>query len=246
MLTLDSFTNNFFGSIRKRSYSDRPTSVYQALYSMTEDEFDDMVNSLFPEECADDIGIADIVDKIKETNTCSGNMYPVEVWIDPEGQYRLTIYKDSDIINNLPKTADGIPIVPGMKVWSKNGIEWRVSDLIIQKPSVILRKPTGFGRTIYTQPNECYSKNPNNTLDSFPKEFFYSVWGKPTSIYQTLMSMSSEDWCRMRKDIFFDNDKLTISDVIDKIKETNRCSSTDFPVEVWIDPEGQYKLTIYS
>ena len=35
-----------------------------------------------------------------------------------------------------------------------------------------------------------------------------------------------------------DWEQLTTEMVLEKIKETNTCSNVDFPIEVWIDPEG--------
>jgi len=132
-------------------------------------------------------------------------------------------------------TADGVPIVLGMEVWTKNGVAWKVYKMN-EKDVVLCKYPLSFpiGISISLLPNECYNKNPKkHTLDSFPESFFYGGGVKrPTSIYQALNSMTSEDWYEMIDDLFSDNDKFTICDIIDKIKKTNTCSGTDFPIEV--------------
>lgn len=88
-------------------------------------------------------------------------------------------------------------------------------------------------------------------LNSFNYAFFQgdSILGmepteEPKSIRQALYSMSEEDWDAMRKDVFPDSDDITINDVIARIRKTN--TFTTVSVEVLIDEEGDWTLTVYE
>lgn len=41
-------------------------------------------------------------------------------------------------------------------------------------------------------------------------------------------------------------DLLMAEAVLDKIRETNTCSNLNTPVEVWIDPEGIYRVKVWD
>lgn len=45
---------------------------------------------------------------------------------------------------------------------------------------------------------------------------------------------------------FWVDTELAAADVLDKVRETNTCSNLTVPVRVWIDPKGDYTLTIYE
>lgn len=72
-----------------------PTNVYQAIVSLDEKTKREIGRKVLKipaknikfwlrsESCD-----ADILDKVRETNTCSNLTVPVHVWIDPEGDYQ--------------------------------------------------------------------------------------------------------------------------------------------------------------
>lgn len=72
--------------------SERPTSVYQAILSIQEEEWKQIAHDVFgaDPEHLDPIAV---LDKIRETDTCSNLDSPVEVWIDEEGWHRLEVYE---------------------------------------------------------------------------------------------------------------------------------------------------------
>lgn len=94
MLTLDSFGLEFWSiqvACVKHS-GGKPTSIEQALWEMSYDNWIDMVRKLFPDYHFQDIGINDVMTLIRETNTCTNLDPPVEVWIDEDGDYKIKVY----------------------------------------------------------------------------------------------------------------------------------------------------------
>lgn len=74
-----------------------PTSVYRALLAMTEDEWKEMCREVFPRVDIDIIDCSMVLDKIRETDTCSDLSSPVTVWIDEEGFYTIDVYDPQDL-----------------------------------------------------------------------------------------------------------------------------------------------------
>ncbi len=78
---------------------ERPTSVYAALLSMRQETWDRMACDVFaidPEQ----LDPLTVLDRIRETNTCSNLDSPVQVWIDAEGWFDVLVYdkaKNRDI-----------------------------------------------------------------------------------------------------------------------------------------------------
>ena len=70
--------------------SDKPASVWQAIHSMPDDEWEAMAKDLFPDE---HITAEKVMDMVRETNTCSNLTVPVEVWIDSEGRYTFYVWE---------------------------------------------------------------------------------------------------------------------------------------------------------
>ena len=64
--------------------TDRPTSVLQALVSMSGGRWMEMAREEFGEDRAEDVGYHEVMARIRETNTCSDLRSPVEVWIDDD------------------------------------------------------------------------------------------------------------------------------------------------------------------
>jgi hypothetical protein len=94
---------------------DKPKSVYQAIMSLDEETWQEMVEIAFDpcdgcgEKCEacpfseqrrdhkegktnDFISHDEVLEKIRETNTCTDLRTPVEVWIDTEGYCTLKVY----------------------------------------------------------------------------------------------------------------------------------------------------------
>ena len=77
--------------------SDRPTTVYQAIISLPLADkvaiAREVLCSPHPVMCVQSESFAcDVLDKIRETDTCAGLSSPVEVFIDPEGWYSVLVY----------------------------------------------------------------------------------------------------------------------------------------------------------
>ena len=78
--------------------SDRPTTVYQAIISLPKAEkvaiARDVMKSPHPVLYVQSESFAcDVLDKIRETDTCAALDSPVEVYIDPEGWYSVLVYE---------------------------------------------------------------------------------------------------------------------------------------------------------
>ncbi len=88
----------------------------------------------------------------------------------------------------------------------------------------------------------------------FPDEFFLGTeeFPKPsqlpTSVKQSLLSMSEEDWVTMAADVFPGANPrfLDTDEVLRRVFQTNTCSGWQFPVEVWIDERGTWKVRVYD
>lgn len=88
-----SFTEEFFceGDPDAVEASDRPTSVYQAIRSLSDETWEQIARDVFGVE-ADRLDPLTVLDRVRETNTCSNLDSPVRVWIDEEGWYDLLIF----------------------------------------------------------------------------------------------------------------------------------------------------------
>lgn len=72
------------------NWSDRPTSVWQAIVSMREDDRLNLAASAGIEP--DGLTSETILDMVQATNTCSNLDSPVTVWIDPQGYHTLKVW----------------------------------------------------------------------------------------------------------------------------------------------------------
>jgi hypothetical protein len=88
---------------------------------------------------------------------------------------------------------------------------------------------------------------------SFLPEFFHredserSGMRLPTSVEQAVMRLSEETWAALAEDVFgLDPSQLDVETVLRKIEETNTCRNLDSPVEVFIDPEGDFSVLVYE
>ena len=92
---------------------------------------------------------------------------------------------------------------------------------------------------------------------SFAPEFF---WGdepgsslellpsaRPTNVCQAVLSLSQESWNELAEQVFgVDGSVLDFSTVMAKIAETNTCRNLDSPIDVLIDPEGDFSVPVYD
>ena len=70
-----------------------PTTVYQAILAMKETVYVEMCLEVFG--CVD-VDCDVIMDKIRETDTCSDLSSPVCVWIDEEGYFTIDVYDQNE------------------------------------------------------------------------------------------------------------------------------------------------------
>jgi len=70
---------------------ERPTSVYQAVQAMSDEDYATMAREVF--NCEPDfVDVGMVLTKIQETNTCRDLRSPVEVYIDDEGYHSVEVY----------------------------------------------------------------------------------------------------------------------------------------------------------
>ena len=61
------------------------------------------------------------------------------------------------------------------------------------------------------------------------------------------MGLSQETWAALAERVFgVDSSQLDLAAVLRKVEETNTCRNLDSPVEVFIDPEGDFTVLIYD
>ncbi len=89
-----SFAPEFFrGKVpaKKMKPSDRPTSVYQAILSLTDEQWASLARNQFGVE-PNDLDVEHVIQRVIETDTCRNLDAPVEVWIDQAGFYSVLVY----------------------------------------------------------------------------------------------------------------------------------------------------------
>jgi hypothetical protein len=72
--------------------SARPTSVFQALVSMTDAAWEELAREVFHCE-AEYLDVPTVIDHILSVNTCRNLDSPVEVSIDSDGWYTVHVYE---------------------------------------------------------------------------------------------------------------------------------------------------------
>ena len=91
--SLDAFPDEFLtvqiGTIK---FSERPSTVQQALVFMDNDKWNKMVDNLFEEYDRDEVVVNDVMTLIRETNTCEGLDSELDVWIDEAGDFKIKVY----------------------------------------------------------------------------------------------------------------------------------------------------------
>jgi hypothetical protein len=84
---------------------------------------------------------------------------------------------------------------------------------------------------------------------SFSPDFFgrEKPTPRPTSVEQAIMSLSQETWAALATEVFgVDPSQLDAETVLRRIEETNTCRNLDSPVEVFIDPDGDFTVLVYD
>ena len=70
---------------------------------------------------------------------------------------------------------------------------------------------------------------------------------QPTSVAQAVANLSGKTWSRLAREIFRCEPKyLDIEAVLQKVEETNTCLNLDSPVEVAVDPNGDFTVLVYD
>lgn len=70
---------------------------------------------------------------------------------------------------------------------------------------------------------------------------------RPRTISEAIMALSQGTWDELAEQVFgVDPSQLDLSMVLSKIEETNTCRNLDSPVEVFIDPEGDFTVNVYD
>jgi hypothetical protein len=93
-----SFAERFFidDDPEKIRPSERPTTVYQSIISLSRDAWRHIAFEVFNVP-VDRLTPGTVLDKVIETNTCSNLDEPVEVWIDSEGNHSLRVFGSGSI-----------------------------------------------------------------------------------------------------------------------------------------------------
>ena len=71
---------------------EKPTSVYQAIHVMSDEDYALVAKEVFDCDDPDKIDTGMIMSKIRETNSCTSLSSPVEVWIDEQGYHSVLVY----------------------------------------------------------------------------------------------------------------------------------------------------------
>lgn len=71
--------------------SDNPSSVYQAILSLPEEQWARLARKVF-NSSPDDLDPETVVLKVQETNTCRNLDSPVEVFVDADGWHTLLVF----------------------------------------------------------------------------------------------------------------------------------------------------------
>lgn len=86
------FTEEFFGDPHTgRGPAVEPESVAEALAAMPDEEWRVMCLDLFPDD-PEGISVAEVLEVVRRTNTCSNLDIPVEVWIDESGYHTVRVW----------------------------------------------------------------------------------------------------------------------------------------------------------
>jgi hypothetical protein len=111
-----SFSPTFYGDVYMRTspkgHAENVADAIRDFWEEDEEQFLDMVDNVFPEWAEIDIDeylldslVADIMDKIRKTDTVTDLSPPVEVWIDDEGFYTVLVHEPKEENNKFAEYA---------------------------------------------------------------------------------------------------------------------------------------------
>lgn len=90
------FTEDFFLNENEDNFHlGRPISVFGAIEAMIlrePEKWKNLKKEIFDLDNGIYLDSEIVLEKIRETNTCSNLTVPVEVWIDPDGYYTLQVW----------------------------------------------------------------------------------------------------------------------------------------------------------
>jgi len=88
-----SFSDDFFcdGDPDEVRPAPRPTSVYQAILSMTDSKWNEIAREVFHTD-PDFLDPLTVLNRVQQTNTCANLDSPIQVWIDEDGWYDVLVY----------------------------------------------------------------------------------------------------------------------------------------------------------
>lgn len=89
-----SFASEFFWGkvpVEKMKPSDRPTSVYQAILSLTDEQWAALARGEFGIE-PNDLDVETVLQRVINTDTCRNLDAPVEVYVDRDGFFSVLVY----------------------------------------------------------------------------------------------------------------------------------------------------------
>ncbi len=74
--------------------------------------------------------------------------------------------------------------------------------------------------------------------------------GKPISVYSAIQMIPIERYKALAREVFGMTDgfcaSLTAEVVLNRIRETNTCTNLQSPVSVWIDKNGDYRVSVFA
>ncbi|MCQ3921646.1 MAG: hypothetical protein DPW13_11920 [Planctomycetes bacterium] len=89
-----SFAPEFYGDPDNPHVTPRPTTVVDALASLPEDRWSELIRDVFPGRKPEHVALDEVLERVIETNTVSNLDVPVEVWIDSDGFHRVRVYDE--------------------------------------------------------------------------------------------------------------------------------------------------------
>ena len=70
---------------------------------------------------------------------------------------------------------------------------------------------------------------------------------RPVSLYQAIVSIEKETWRDLARHVFgVAPERLDADAVFRRAIETDACGNPVSPVDVWIDPEGDYTVLVHD
>ena len=124
---------------------------------------------------------------------------------------------------------------------------WLLDDVIVENPTTVsVADADRFGHSVSVAYPLTFSTDFfwNENADSTKPRTHEK---RPSSVEQALLQLSGETWAQIANDVFqCEPEYLDMETVLRKIEETNTCLNLDPPVEVCIDPDGEFTVLVYD